>query len=209
MKRMARPLVGVLGPILVLVSAAGALLGASGVATAGPADALVTGEMTNFTLLPEPRPVSQAPFRDAAGRRLSLADFRGKVVLVNLWATWCAPCRREMPSLDRLQARLGGPDFEVVAISQDRGGMPKVIEFLTELGIRNLVPYNDKSTKSSRAFAALGLPTTLLVDRAGNEVGRLVGPAEWDGPAAEALIRHFIDIDAPHGASSSRRPAAG
>jgi thiol-disulfide isomerase/thioredoxin len=158
-----------------------------------PAQALIVGQMKNFSLITEPKPVPPATFRDAADRELDLGAFRGKVVLVNLWATWCVPCRAEMPALDRLQAALAGPDFAVVAIAEDRGGRDKAKAFLEDIGVRHLPLYVDATARSARAFGAVGLPISFLVDREGREVGRLIGPAEWDSPEAIRLIRHFID----------------
>jgi hypothetical protein len=100
-----------------------------------------------------------------------------------------------MPEIDRLQGLLGGEDFMVVILSQDRGGFPKVNAFLEEIGVKHLTPYVDKSTKSSRLFKALGLPTTFVVDRQGREVGRLVGPAKWDAPESVALMKFYIAQD--------------
>jgi len=160
-----------------------------------PDKSLLSGAMANFVLAVDPQPVPEAHFKDAAGNTLTLADFKGKIVLVNLWATWCAPCRREMPELDQLQGMLGGDDFLVLILSQDRGGFPKVTPFLEEIGVKNLTPYVDQSTKSSRIFKAIGLPTTFLVDRQGREVGRLIGPAEWAAPESIALMKFYIAQD--------------
>jgi thiol-disulfide isomerase/thioredoxin len=154
---------------------------------------LLTGEMAKFTPSTPPKPASAAVFRDAADMEIDLSHFRGKVVLVNLWATWCVPCRVEMPDLDRLQAALGGADFQVVAISQDRAGAVKAKAFLAEIGLKHLDFYIDATMKSGRAWGAYGLPTTFLLDREGNEVGRYLGPAHWDGPDAIKLIRAVID----------------
>ena len=134
-----------------------------------------------------PRPLDIA-FTDADGRERALSEFRGRVVLVNLWATWCAPCLREMPALDRLQGRLGGPDFMVVALSQDRGGMAAVAPFWAEAGLENLTLLIDKDLAAGRKIKARGLPTTLLVDREGREIARLEGPAEWDAPEVVAYL---------------------
>lgn len=139
-----------------------------------------------------PRPLPDIRFQDAQGHTLGLADFRGKVVLLNIWATWCGPCRREMPTLDRLQAELGGADFQVIALSIDRKGLDVVRKFYGEIGIRHLAMHIDSSGKAARDLRALGLPTTLLIDRAGREIGRLVGPAEWDAPDVLAFIRERI-----------------
>jgi thiol-disulfide isomerase/thioredoxin len=146
-----------------------------------------------FAVHESPRPLSDTQFENARGEAMSLADFRGKVVLLNIWATWCAPCRREMPTLDRLQVELGGPDFEVVALSIDRQGRRVVADFYEELGLRQLGVYIDPSAKAPRELSALGVPTTLLIDRDGNEIGRLAGPAEWDGPEMVAFIRGYIE----------------
>ena len=139
-----------------------------------------------------PRTLPEIRFADGGGQPLTLGDFRGKLILLNIWATWCGPCREEMPTLDRLQARLGGPDFEVVALSIDRAGTTVVSEFFDEIGIQHLAKYIDEGGKSAGQLNALGLPTTLLIDREGREVGRHVGPAEWDTPAmVDFLERQF------------------
>lgn len=129
-----------------------------------------------------PQAVPELSFVDGEGRSLSLADFRGRTILLNIWATWCVPCRKEMPSLDRLQAKLGGPGFEVVPLSIDRGGVAKVRAFYKELGLKALGIYVDASGKSLYRLGAVGIPATLLINPDGLEVGRLAGPAEWDNP---------------------------
>jgi thiol-disulfide isomerase/thioredoxin len=147
---------------------------------------------TGFAVHESPRPLPEVQFENGQGEAMSLADFRGKVVLLNIWATWCAPCRREMPTLERLQAELGGADFEVVALSIDRKGLSVVKEFYEELGLRELGMYVDASGKASRELSALGVPTTLLLDRESNELGRLAGPAEWDSPEMVSFIRGYL-----------------
>ena len=164
-----------------------------------PPVAAVGGELFAAT---EPKAVPELRFVDGAGRPRTLADFRGKMVLLNLWATWCVPCRKEMPALDRVQARLGGPDFEVVALSIDRKGLPAVQAFYAELGLKALAIHVDGSGGAASQLGALGLPTTLLVDAQGNEVGRAVGPREWDSPAAVAEIGRRIGRASP----ASRAP---
>ena len=147
----------------------------------------------SFNFAPtEPKPVPALTFFDGDGNEVSLADFRGKVVVLNLWATWCAPCRREMPSLDRLQAALGDQGLEVIALSLDRGDVAKVREFFDELGLSNLAIYHDPEARAGRELGAPGLPTTLMIDRDGREVGRLLGPAEWDSDAAIAVIKSLL-----------------
>ncbi|RXG91102.1 TlpA family protein disulfide reductase [Bradyrhizobium zhanjiangense] len=142
-----------------------------------------------------PRPVAAVQFSDEEGRPRSLADFKGKVVVLNLWATWCVPCRKEMPALDRLQATLGGAELEVVPLSVDRGGHEAVRKFYSEVTIRNLAVYTDPSGQALRAVGAIGLPTTLIIDRAGQEVGRALGPAEWDSPEIADTLRAVMTGD--------------
>jgi len=146
----------------------------------------------NFVMHDAPKPVAAINFDDAQGRSRSLAEFKGKVVLLNIWATWCGPCRKEMPALDRLQAALGGPEFEVVALSIDRGGTDAVRKFFADIGIRTLAMYLDSSGQALRTLSALGLPTTLLIDREGREIGRLIGPAEWDSPEMIEFVRCVV-----------------
>jgi thiol-disulfide isomerase/thioredoxin len=146
-----------------------------------------------FSVHENPRTLPEIRFETGEGETITLAHFRGRVVLLNLWATWCAPCRREMPTLDRLQAALGGGDFEVLALSIDRTGLPAVKEFYQELGLERLPIYVDQTGAAQRALNALGLPTTLLIDREGNEVGRLLGPAEWDSPEMVGFIRGYVE----------------
>jgi len=153
----------------------------------------VEGAMQKFRPAETPQPVPALSFVGRDGERTELADFKGKVVLLNLWATWCAPCVREMPSLDALQARLGGRNFEVVALSLDRGGRSVVEPFLAKLGVRNLTIYLDPQSTAMGAFKPRGLPTTVVIDREGFEVGRLEGDAEWNSEDAVRLLEHFID----------------
>ena len=140
----------------------------------------------------EPKPVPELTFLDGEGSEVRLADFRGEVVVLNLWATWCAPCRREMPSLDRLQARYGDAGLEVIALSLDRSDVEKVRAFFDELGITHLAVYQDPQARAGRELGAPGLPTTIVIDRAGREVGRLLGPAEWDSDEALTVIEALI-----------------
>jgi thiol-disulfide isomerase/thioredoxin len=141
----------------------------------------------------EPKPVPELSFQDAQGNQLSLADFRGQVVVLNLWATWCAPCRREMPSLDRLQAEHGGDRLHVLPLSIDRGGLEQIEAFYDEVGIQHLKIYRDPKAAASRALGAFGLPTTVVIDRDGREVGRVLGPDEWDSDEAVAVLRALMD----------------
>ena len=150
-----------------------------------------------------PSPVPAFMFADAQGNSLGVADFQDRVVLLNLWATWCVPCREEMPALDRLQAELGGPAFEVVALSIDRGGLDAVRGFFDEIGIVHLGIYLDPSSASTRVLGIPGIPTTLLIDLDGREIGRVTGPLEWDSPAIVNLIRRSITQSTASGTSRS------
>ncbi len=136
----------------------------------------------NFVFYLPPRPLPTFTVADGEGRKIgALDDHRGAFVLLNIWATWCVPCRKEMPTLDRLQEQLGGSDFEVVALSVDKGGVEAVRRFYHQNGIRHLsVRVAANSDELLAALGAYGLPTTLLIDRQSNEVARMVGPANWD-----------------------------
>jgi len=140
----------------------------------------------------EPRPLPPISMRDAEGKAVPLERFRGKVVLLNVWATWCGPCRVEMPTLERLQARLGGPGFEVVALSTDVGGAQAVREFYDSLKITRLAIYVEGEGNVLTALGAPGLPTTLVVDAQGREVARYLGGADWEAPEVENLIRALV-----------------
>jgi thiol-disulfide isomerase/thioredoxin len=171
------------------------VIAAAGVATylAGREDAATPATSpAGVGWAPSPQAVPQLAFVGTGERGLTLEDFRGKLVLLNIWATWCAPCREEMPALDRLQQALGGPDFEVVALSIDREGMAVVQRFYDEIGIRALAPYVDSSMRAGAALRIVGVPTTLLLDRQGSERWRKTGPEQWDSPAIDAALRARI-----------------
>jgi thiol-disulfide isomerase/thioredoxin len=146
-----------------------------------------------FSLLTKRAKLPDVAFVDGDGRATKLSDFRGKTILLNVWATWCAPCRKEMPALDRLQAKLGDAGFEVVALSIDRGGAWAVKSFYEELGIEGLRVYVDATARASSDLGAIGLPTTLLIDPQGREIGRKVGPAEWDSSDVVKAIRSYLE----------------
>lgn len=151
------------------------------------------GNIGAFVVHPSPRTPPALTFSELDGTPRTLADFRGRIVLVNFWATWCAPCIEEMPALDRLQETLGGQDFTVLALSTDRQGRSLVEPFLGKLGLRKLSTHLDPKGEAMRALGIRGLPTTILFDREGREVGRLEGAAAWDSPEAGALIRFYLD----------------
>ena len=152
----------------------------------------LTGWMQNFTPAETAKPPSTLGVRAEDGRVVPLANFAGKVVLVNFWATWCGPCIREMPSLVRLQQARGGPDFQVIALSQDLRGWSMVKPFLKKHDLESLAIYVDEKTAVSRAMAVKGLPTSILLDRKGRELGRLAGHAEWDSAESLALINYYV-----------------
>lgn len=149
------------------------------------------GDMVKFVPSAEDRPAPDIPFISAAGEPIKLDSYRGKTVLVNFWATWCPPCVKELPSLERLNAEIGGPAFEVVLISIDRGGARVYEPFLEKLGIAGLSSAADTKAELMRAFKAPGLPTTFLIGPEGTIRGRLVGDAEWDSAAAKDLIKYY------------------
>lgn len=159
------------------------------------------GELAAFKVTERPAPAPELAFKAPDGRDLTLADFRGKVVLLNLWATWCAPCRHEMPALDRLQETLGGPGFEVVAVNIDTRNPDRARTWLAETGIRHMANYTDHSAKIfqdlRKVGRAFGMPTTLVIDAKGCELGHLAGPAEWASEDALALVRAALSAPAP------------
>ncbi len=162
-----------------------------------PASAVPEGQRAgggefSFDAYDSPRPLAEVPFVNDEGKEMTLSDFKGKVLLLNLWATWCVPCREEMPMLDQLEGRLGGKDFEVVALSLDQEGVPVVKEFYEELGLENLGVYVDDRLRAPALLGVIGIPATLLVNRDGLEIGRKLGPAEWDSPAVVAEIQRHV-----------------
>jgi thiol-disulfide isomerase/thioredoxin len=153
---------------------------------------LARGEVAALAPAKTPIRLESLTFRDAENRERRIADWSGRVVLLNLWATWCVPCRKEMPALDALQARLGGPDFEVVAVNIDTRDPEKPRSWLKETGVTGLAYYADASAKIFQdlkaAGRAFGMPTTILIDPQGCELATLAGPAEWASEDALAFI---------------------
>jgi thiol-disulfide isomerase/thioredoxin len=144
--------------------------------------------MATFVFRKTPEPLPAISYVDSTGTARTEADLKGRVVLLNLWATWCAPCLKEMPALDRLQKELGSDKFEVVALSVDRAGPDAAKKFLDKIKVQNLKLYADSSAKAAISLKAVGMPTTLLLNTQAQEIGRLVGPAEWDSADAKKLI---------------------
>jgi thiol-disulfide isomerase/thioredoxin len=155
-------------------------------------EAGAAGTPKTFTLYDAPQPMPDVLFTHEDGRPGSLADFRGRHVLLNIWATWCPPCREEMPTLDRLQGLLGGEDFHVLPLSIDRAGVKVVQDFYARIGIKHLEIYMDEKAQVMRTLKLGGLPTTFLIGPNGEQLGGLVGPAEWDAPALIALFQEHV-----------------
>lgn len=156
------------------------------------ADLATQAARADFQLHEAPRPLPALAFSDGAGDPVRLGDFRGRTLLLNVWATWCAPCRREMPALDRLQAALGGADFQVIALSTDAGGAEAVRAFYRELGIGHLDVYVQPAPEALQGLGLVGLPTTLLIGPEGRELGRMLGAAEWDSAEMVKRLRSHL-----------------
>ena len=151
------------------------------------------GWMAQFTLNEPPLPAPVTEFQTVTGNAVNLATYKDKVVLVNFWATWCVPCVREMPSLDRLQASFDKEKFLVLAVSVDRGGSTKVVPFLKKHEIEKLTTVLDQRMRLASALRVPGMPTSFLLDRAGRVIGSLAGIAEWDSDEAKALVRYYLE----------------
>jgi len=159
-------------------------------AAAGPK---LTGQMQNFVLTERLRERPDLYWSDGDGNKVRLADFAGKVVLFNYWASWCAPCQRELPGMDRIQAKMAGENFTVVALNIDRGGKPVALRNAKRLALKHLSLNLDPEQRTTRTIGLRAMPTTYLFDRQGRLLGLMEGGAEWDTPEAIALINYFID----------------
>ncbi|MGY3347875.1 MULTISPECIES: thiol:disulfide interchange protein TlpA [unclassified Bradyrhizobium] len=163
------------------------------VATAQKIAPLAQGEVAALTMASAPLKLPDLTFEDADGKPRKLSDFRGKTLLVNLWATWCVPCRKEMPALNQLQTKLSGPDFEVVAINIDTRDPEKPKNFLKDANLTRLGYFTDQKAKVFQDLKsigrALGMPTSVLVDPQGCEIATIAGPAEWASDDALKLLR--------------------
>lgn len=144
-----------------------------------------------FRLQSDPQTLLSPPILDEAGAVHYLEDFAGRVILLNIWATWCPPCREEMPALEQLQGRLGGANFMVLPLCIDDAGIDRCRRFYDDIGIAGLPLFWAESLRVQLAFAFMGLPTTLLIDRDGREIGRLQGPFDWNGDAA---VGQIVDV---------------
>ncbi|HMA13649.1 MAG: TlpA family protein disulfide reductase [Bacteroidota bacterium] len=192
------------GLALLALAATAPGFAAGQVAAAGGTPSAPEGPFAaNFTFSDPPPPAPSEAFQTLDGAPAALGDFRGKVVLVNFWATWCAPCVKEMPSLERLHLQLAEEGLAVLAVSQDRNGAAVVTPFLGRIDLQHLPVYLDPKGALGRAFGvgglpttAGGLPTTYVIGRDGRVLAALVGPAEWDSPEAVALLRHYLAQEA-------------
>ncbi|MCP5382372.1 MAG: TlpA family protein disulfide reductase [Kordiimonadaceae bacterium] len=153
---------------------------------------LTAGAMKRFEFHNDPLPVTDAVFKDENGNDVTFSDFKGKVILVNIWATWCAPCVKEMPDLNELQKSLGGEKFQVVLVSENQDGMESSIDFLKTNKIDSLNTYFDSNRGVARGLKTNALPTSILINTEGDEIGRLIGPADWNSGDAKALINYVI-----------------
>ncbi|MFU1478747.1 TlpA family protein disulfide reductase [Roseovarius sp. C7] len=153
---------------------------------------LLDGSMKKLTFHSAAKPVPDAAFLTEEGGEATLADYQGKYLLVNFWATWCAPCRKEMPMLAALQSDYGGEDFEVLTIATGRNPPPAMKAFFAEIGVDNLPLHRDPKQVVSRAMGVAGLPVSVLIDPQGREIARMLGDAEWDSPSARAMLEALI-----------------
>lgn len=169
-------------------------LGATSAAAADIAqlEALREGTMKKLIFHSEPQAISDVPFSDPAGNEFTLADWEGKYVLLNFWATWCAPCRKEMPALNALQTDYMGDDFEVVTIATGRNDLTGINRFFDDVGVDALPILLDPRSTLSRDMAVLGLPVTVIIDPEGNEIARMRGDAEWAEESGRAIIETLI-----------------
>jgi len=202
--RRRRFLIPVLGALALVVAGAvlyGTVVPAGKAASDCPAGSaklaarlapLARGELAALQVESEPHRAIDIAFQRDGGGKLTLADFKGRAVLLNLWATWCVPCREEMPTLDRLEAAKGGPGFEVVAVNVDTSRLERRATFLDSIGVKSLERYSDSSGDAFETLRkdgkALGLPVTLVIDKDGCELGAVEGGAKWDSAEAQALV---------------------
>jgi len=151
------------------------------------------GDMRKLVLHSTPVAASDTPFRSETGEDITLAVYHGQIVVVNFWATWCAPCRKEMPQLSALQRDLGGDDLQVVTIATGRNPLPAMQRFFADINVDNLPLHTDARQSLARSLGVLGLPVTIILDRDGNEIGRLQGDADWSSDSAKAILIALIN----------------
>lgn len=187
--KLTRRGLNVLAAVAALYMGLGASANAADIAAL---EALREGSMSKLAFHPEPVAVPETGFTDFDGAPLDLSDWQGKIVLLNFWATWCGPCRKEMPMLAELQTELGGADFEVVTLATGRNPGPSMERFFASIGVDNLPLHRDPNQAIARGMAVLGLPTTVILDRQGQEVARLEGDADWSSDSAKAILTALI-----------------
>ena len=153
----------------------------------------IAGPMIKFVVSNPPVPVPDTPFISADGQTIKLSNFKGRLVMVNFWATWCGPCIRELPSIDNLRRAVSDPRLEIILVSIDRGGAKIHRPFLAQLGITALTSTSDPRASLLQALKGPGIPITLLISPQSQVLGRLIGDAEWDSPEARALIQYYLD----------------
>jgi thiol-disulfide isomerase/thioredoxin len=161
-------------------------------ANAADLSALLKGDMARFIVADAPVALPAATLVDESDAEHPVEELKGKVVLLNFWATWCAPCRKEMPSLDRLQAALGGDGFRVVTVAAGRNTVPGIRRFFDEVGVTRLPMLRDPRMDLAGPMGVVAMPVSVLLDRDGAEIGRFIGDTAWDGPDARALIEAVI-----------------
>ena len=175
--------------IAVLVSAGFGSTLSTSLADSGPP---IEGQVQNYEAFAEPLDTSDVTVLAKDGSAASLDQFKGKFIVLNFWATWCAPCRAEMPMLEELQVELGGDDFEVVTLATGRNSPAGIVKFFAEAGITTLPRHQDPKQALAREMAVLGLPITVILDREGREIARLQGDAEWNSDSAKAILSALI-----------------
>lgn len=169
------------------------LLANTAMADIGTYEALREGDMRKLNFHSDPRPASDVPFTAEDGSEMTLADFAGQITVVNFWATWCAPCRAEMPDLSDLQTQIGGDDISVVTIATGRNPRPAMERFFKEIDVDNLPLHADPRSTLARDMGVLGLPITVILDREGNEMARLQGDAKWNSDNAIAILTTIVE----------------
>ncbi|WP_333711938.1 TlpA disulfide reductase family protein [Yoonia sp.] len=154
-----------------------------------------TGDMRKLVIHSAPWEGSDTAFTAEDGGQMTLADYEGQIVVLNFWATWCAPCRKEMPYLSTLQARMGGDDLQVVTVATGRNPRPAMERFLAEIGVDNLPLHTDERQALTRSMGVLGLPATIILDREGRELARMQGEADWASDNAMAILTEIMALD--------------
>ena len=171
-------------------------------------ETLMPGDFGKFTLHDEPRPFRDKTFQNADGEEIDLHSFDGGVTLVNFWATWCPPCRAELPGMDRLQSALADDGLEIVAISLDRGGLKKAGGFWKKAGFKAMPLFADPDKDLAQQMGVIGLPVTAILGPDGREIGRIIGEAEWDSDEVKAMLRYLIETTASNSENGKEASAS-